>query len=188
MSKAYNVRGFVGQAKLISTLPGYEADRPESEDLSQIDTIRLIQRQLSDQGLETLPQMFELLSLHSLGYDINDPDVVSKAVFLGELHQKQRTKRDEVQAARPVPEPNVYYMRIQNLIKIGFTARPVKQRKIELMADEVLAIEPGGRELERLRHKQFVTLRYRGERFYPGVDLMRHINMIREHFRDHQEA
>lgn len=182
MSRKGRRNNYAGSAKLIETLPGYEADRPEDDTLSNIDTIRLIQRQLAEQGLETMSQMYELLSLHNLGYDIEDPDVVAKAVFLGELHQKQQTKREEMEQSRPIREPNIYYARIQRLIKIGYTIRPVKQRMAELMADELLATEPGGRELEALRHQQFQHLRYRGERFYPGPELIDHIAMIRTHY------
>jgi hypothetical protein len=79
----------------------------------------------------------------------------------------------------------VYYVRIRDLIKIGTTTN-MKDRMNKLLADEVLATEPGGEELERMRHKQFAHLKVRGERFDPGPDLLSHIAMIREHFGEPQ--
>lgn len=75
----------------------------------------------------------------------------------------------------------VYYVRIRDTIKIGYTVN-MKARFSNLLIDEVLATEPGGEELERVRHRQFAALRIRGERFRPEPELMSHIAMIRDHF------
>lgn len=77
----------------------------------------------------------------------------------------------------------VYYVRIGGLIKIGTTVN-MQARMSQLMIDEVLATEPGDRELELMRQKQFKHLRERGERFRPEPDLLSHVAMIREHFGD----
>lgn len=93
--------------------------------------------------------------------------------------------RAEVAAARTARDEAatwyVYYVRIGDRIKIG-TSGNIKSRIASLMPDEVLATEPGGREIETLRHRQFAALRVRGERFQPGPELLSHIAMIREHF------
>lgn len=79
----------------------------------------------------------------------------------------------------------VYYVRLRDLIKIGTTVN-MTARSGDLLWDEVLATEPGDRELEQMRHRQFHHLRVRGERFTAGPDLMSHIAMIREHFGEPQ--
>lgn len=77
----------------------------------------------------------------------------------------------------------VYYVRIHDRVKIGTTAN-MRERMHILLPDEVLATEPGFRELESLRHAQFAHLRIKGpgERFAPAEDLMSHIRMLNMHF------
>ena len=58
---------------------------------------------------------------------------------------------------KPTPRkfpPVIYYIRWGDRIKIG-TSENVRQRLHNLYHDEVLALEPGGRTLERRRHAQF---------------------------------
>ena len=74
----------------------------------------------------------------------------------------------------------VYYMQMRDLIKIGHTTQPVEVRRAQLMADAVLATEPGTRKLETVRHNQFREYRHQGERFYPGKELMAHIEDLKE--------
>lgn len=76
----------------------------------------------------------------------------------------------------------VYYILRGTLIKIGTTTRP-RRRFDSLMPDAVLAIEPGNKELERLRHTQFGPLRDRDvgrEYFTPGPALLDLIRQLRE--------
>jgi hypothetical protein len=75
----------------------------------------------------------------------------------------------------------VYYVRMRDLIKIGYTTN-MTARMGNLIVDEVLATEPGGEPLERMRHKQFAALKVRGERFREGPEFVSHIAMIREHY------
>ena len=84
-----------------------------------------------------------------------------------ELHQKQSV---------------VYYIRIHDHIKIGTTGN-LKERLIALRIDGkdcVLATEPGGFKLEKMRHGQFDRLRIgRKENFRPEPQLMHHIEAVR---------
>ena len=76
----------------------------------------------------------------------------------------------------------VYYILRGVLIKIGTTTRP-RQRFDSLMPDAVLAIEPGNKDLERLRHTQFGPLRNRDvgrEYFTPGPALLDLIRQLRK--------
>ncbi|MET8866516.1 GIY-YIG nuclease family protein [Nonomuraea sp. NPDC004580] len=77
----------------------------------------------------------------------------------------------------------VYYVRIGNNIKIGWTTN-LKQRMTTLMPDEILATEPGEEQLERLRHQQFAHLRVPPgrERFRPDPELLDHVEMLRSHY------
>lgn len=98
--------------------------------------------------------------------------------------------RQRMDAASIRSEPNrnaveaasvVYYVRIRDTIKIGTTVN-LRSRLYSLVPDELLAIEPGGVRLERMRHQQFAAYRIRGERFHPSEELMSHIAMLREHY------
>jgi hypothetical protein len=77
----------------------------------------------------------------------------------------------------------VYYIRTGDRIKIGTTA-DLRKRMAALMPDEVLAAEPGAREVERERLRQFRHLRIAGERFAPGDDLTAHISAVRKEHGD----
>ncbi len=83
------------------------------------------------------------------------------------------------------PEPSiVYYIRRGDLIKIGRTTRP-RKRFEDLLPDAILAVEPGGAQMETIRHRQFLAAR-RGnsEYFTQSPELLAHIEVIRA---DHGE-
>jgi ribosomal protein S27E len=73
-------------------------------------------------------------------------------------------------------DPVVYYIRFADRIKIGTTAN-LPNRLATLPHDEVLAVERGGRDVEKQRHQQFRQYRItpKGEWFRPGEHLMAHI-------------
>lgn len=80
----------------------------------------------------------------------------------------------------------VYYVRMQDgTVKIGTSAdflSRIRRHGLPGMRgkDRVLAIEFGGRALERKRHQQFAHLRIgKTERFRIGADLIDHIKSIR---------
>ena len=78
----------------------------------------------------------------------------------------------------------VYYLRLPDgLIKIGTSAEPLDRlarHRRDKGATDVLAIEFGGRALERERHEQFAHLRDgRHEHFAPEPDLLAHIDYLR---------
>lgn len=90
----------------------------------------------------------------------------------------------------------VYYVRLApDRIKVG-TTTSLRVRMSDLRVrtmDDVLAAEPGGRMVEKERHKQFGHLRIRGrynaflEEFREADDLMAHIATTRERFGDPYE-
>lgn len=73
----------------------------------------------------------------------------------------------------------VYYVRRGDLIKIGTTTSPA-QRFLDLVPDEILAVEPGGYPLENHRHLQFGHLREGGEYFQSAPELLEHIRHVRD--------
>lgn len=92
------------------------------------------------------------------------------------------------QAARQVAldeQAQVYYVRLSaDVIKIGTTTVMTQRLSgLRVKADRVLATEPGGYDLEKIRHQQFAHLRHgRIEDFTPAEDLLSHIAMLVEHY------
>jgi len=73
----------------------------------------------------------------------------------------------------------VYYLRFGGKIKIG-TSRNLLMRLKQIPHDELLAIEPGGRTQEKLRHSQFAENRLQGEWFEADADMEDHVAHIVE--------
>ncbi len=67
----------------------------------------------------------------------------------------------------------VYYVRFGDRVKIGTTADLVTRLQ-GIPHDEVLAVEPGGVELERGRHNEFAEHHIRGEWFHAHPHLLAH--------------
>lgn len=74
----------------------------------------------------------------------------------------------------------VYYARVAERIKIGTTGGAVVQRMSQLQADELLAVEPGGADVEAERHARFASDLIVGEWFYPSEALMEHVRRVSE--------
>ncbi len=98
-------------------------------------------------------------------------------------HAEERAERTRRKQCMSV----VYYVQIRpGEVKIG-TSINLADRMSSLRAHDVedlLAAEPGGQELEKMRHHQFNHLRLHCQRedFRQGDDLASHIAMVREHF------
>lgn len=78
----------------------------------------------------------------------------------------------------------VYYLKLADgLIKIGTSSEPLerlRRHRADKGAFEVLAVEFGGRDLERQRHQEFAADRDgRAEHFNPSAALMAHIAELR---------
>lgn len=99
---------------------------------------------------------------------------------LADMAESARKMRDEIYP----PVDVVYYVRLKpDQIKIGTTAYLAhRMRALRVVRDEdILAAEPGGRDVEKQRHRQFAALRINAYRedFRPGEELMVHIKEIR---------
>jgi hypothetical protein len=73
----------------------------------------------------------------------------------------------------------VYYMRIGNRVKIGWSAGVLK-RVSAINPEELMAVEPGGRPQEAMRHAEFRSLRTHGEWFRLESPLTDHIAALQE--------
>lgn len=75
----------------------------------------------------------------------------------------------------------VYYIRIGDYIKIGFTTNMTERIKsLRVDATDIMATEPGGRAKERERHEQFADIRRgRKENFERTPELLTHIARVR---------
>jgi hypothetical protein len=79
----------------------------------------------------------------------------------------------------PVRVDVVYYIRFGGRIKIGTSANP-RQRLAALVHDELLAFEPGGRDVEQRRHRQFGAHRLDRTEWFTADDvLLEHIGVLR---------
>lgn len=77
----------------------------------------------------------------------------------------------------------IYYLRVADQIKIGYTADlPTRMKSYPPMA-ELLATHPGTRATERQMHQKFVTHRAaRNEWFHPHDKLLTHIDLVRDQY------
>jgi hypothetical protein len=118
-----------------------------------------------------------------------DEAVVKIAAKLG-AHRHQRAMLDASQSRRNQPayvqitlmvadsSSVVYYVRRGDVVKIGTTTEPATRFRA-LMPDKILAVEPGGEDLEKARHRQFGHLRRRGEYFRVAPELLEHARQLR---------
>jgi len=100
-------------------------------------------------------------------------DAIADVLAAAETATKPRPHRSS--------EGVVYYVRIRDYVKIGVTAN-LSHRMLNLRAgsDQILAVEPGGRDLERQRHHEFADERRgRREDFELSDRLKQHIAITR---------
>ena len=122
-----------------------------------------------------------------IGLRYMDARTVMGSSFLREVspidEKRERTRRrDEARAQMLEQQSVVYYVRIGDHVKIGFTVN-LKQRLSQLRLDPpaVLATEPGGRITEARRHAEFADERVgRREDFNPSRRLLAHIADLRQ--------
>lgn len=98
--------------------------------------------------------------------------------------------REQEAASRPPAQPHedwlrsrsvVYYVRINDYVKIGYTAY-LRDRvgSLRVAFNSLLAVEPGARHVESQRHEQFASERQgRRENFNPSRRLLTHVEAMR---------
>lgn len=97
---------------------------------------------------------------------------------------KRRQEAERLAATKPesygsTEQPVVYYVLRGKYVKIGTTVN-LRERMRDLMPDAVLAVEPGGRALERRMHEHFARIRYSRDReyFLLTEELQEHIDAV----------
>lgn len=118
-----------------------------------------------------------------LGCQVEIMGNLEKAVFMPELSEAMRIlarKRWDEARARAVAEAPlradstdlegvVYYIRINGQVKIGYTTNLTRRSRNYPPGSELLAVEPGSREVEAQRHRQFARALARGRELVPRV-------------------
>jgi Meiotically Up-regulated Gene 113 (MUG113) protein len=129
--------------------------------------------------------MVEIVRLRRYVDDITE-EMVARVI----QHARERAAREAEESrevsrltGRNMPTPTVtspvvYYARIADQVKIGMTTS-IAARMASLGAEELLATEPGGFDVEKMRHRQFHGLHLRGEWFRLEAPLTSHIEELR---------
>jgi hypothetical protein len=97
-----------------------------------------------------------------------------------ENHRRFQAQAD-LRRQRMDDQSQVYYVRIHDHVKIGYSIN-MRQRlgALRVNDDALLATEPGGREVEAMRHQQFAAERVgRREDFNPSRRLLAHIEAVK---------
>lgn len=114
---------------------------------------------LIDPGDPALPHILQAaMDLERFGFDISDLDNVRRIIEVGrksyaDLHAtaSRAVSTREGRVITDITNSVVYYMRIGNRVKIGFTTN-LARRLIYINPEELLATEPGDNGLEQRRH------------------------------------
>lgn len=97
--------------------------------------------------------------------------------------EAERTLRTAERKANEVSQ--VYYLEMPyGKIKIGYTINVVQRcSNLRVHRDSLLATEPGGRQMERVRHRQFASIRDgQREDFDKTPELLAHIEKIKAEY------
>lgn len=121
------------------------------------------------------------------------PDDLMGRVLLAARDFEHGAKRPIERAGKMAPPALpavVYYLQVGELVKIGYTANLMQRMDTYPPDSKLLAVEPGGKDVERDRHRQFHhALGLGREWFVPDDELLEHITRVaREHdIRDYYE-
>ncbi|NLA65109.1 MAG: GIY-YIG nuclease family protein [Leucobacter sp.] len=97
----------------------------------------------------------------------------------------EKERQQEVAKARGNQPGFVYYIRMDDLIKIGYASNIAKRMRAYPPSAELLAAHPGTEKLEREIHQEFKAFLRRGrEWFAPMEPLMTRVKEVRSRFGD----
>jgi hypothetical protein len=188
--------------------PDYDWDEYRDRQAAKAAKLDFVDQLYSVIGIDDpdfFPTVDYLRQMAHHGYDTTTVESMRMARFLAEwerktgsvwMYEPPETERPNSYGYRrdkfdwPAGTPVVYYIRIRDTIKIGFTTKDPRERCRDLAGDKVLAVEPGSLALEAERHKQFAQWRAdipgTRERFYPGHEINAQIRKARREHRDIQ--
>lgn len=127
-------------------------------------------------------------SLRQLAADIESPPERQAAVLAASRLERERNnaaqQRRRLEAMVDAASSVVYYLRLrEGVIKIGYSGNlETRISNLHVPDEAVLAAEPGGREVEADRHRQFAAVRVGGrsrEHFADGGELAEWIDHLR---------
>jgi hypothetical protein len=91
----------------------------------------------------------------------------------------ERTDEERAELKALLEEGFVYYLRVGDQIKIGFSSNVRQRLRSYPPGSELLALEPGTKKTERRRHNEFYEWLAAGrEWFEPSAELLKHIQDI----------
>jgi hypothetical protein len=127
-------------------------------------------------------------NLSRFGLDVTDPALLARVVQVGRENYESDQRLTQLRAERAAVRDGaltiaskssvVYYMRICNRVKIGYTTNLVS-RLSSINPEELLVVEPGDRAKEAMRHQEFGHLRVDGEWFRLKGSLLVHVQHLR---------
>lgn len=133
-------------------------------------------------GLDTpgvIVGIYELRRMRNWGIEITNSVAlrcIKTHVEEARKHQARLDAQDQ-QRSDDTHDPVVYYMRIGNRVKIGWTAS-LARRLEAINPEELMTFEPGDAAMEAYRHKQFARYRVHGEWFRLEGDVAEHIRKL----------
>lgn len=111
--------------------------------------------------------------------DFFEQQSTKRAIDWAHWRAEQEKYEAEKAALRKDRDGFVYYIQIGAHLKIGFSKDVRRRMRSYPPESKLLAIEPGDKDLERSRHRQFkASLTHGREWFTPTVDLIEHIETV----------
>ncbi len=101
-----------------------------------------------------------------------DPDWVEDGPIPESYYQPRPINYRPIYPAHPLG--SVYYVRLGNMVKIGFTT-DMTTRMQTIPHEEILHVRPGTMHDERVEHRRWAHLRRTGEWFLAETELLDHI-------------
>jgi hypothetical protein len=110
-----------------------------------------------------------------------DPTEAEKKLARLDMARDEIAATDAKRRSALEEQSQVYYVRIHDHIKIGYTTNiTARMGQLRVSTSAVLATEPGGQATERERHTEFADERIgRREDFNPSPRLLAHIEQVK---------
>lgn len=116
---------------------------------------------------------------HNRMWEFFKQQSTEQAVRVAEMRAEEERYEAEKAALRQDREGFVYYLRVGERIKVGYSVDVKRRMRAYPPGSELLAVEPGDKKLEHKRHRQFAASLVDGrEWFSPTADLMELIDEI----------
>jgi hypothetical protein len=187
-SRTFDPLEFLLRAQWHHFLPGADG----GPDDALIDEVQKLV-DLADPDMRVLCD--SILLMRTAGVDVTTPEGLRAAIAAGRARvaaygtksrltpdearerAEEHARREEEQARDLERSACVYYARISDRCKIGYSTN-LPNRMASLGVEELMATEAGGPRKERERHCQFADLRVHGEWFRYEGPLVEHVQRL----------